>query len=145
MSILQYAFPYRELNTLPPEELKVSKEDNDITGLFAFIVCSPIISDWDTSNIASMKLLFYKGHMSQDLSSWDISSLVDNDSIYGMFYGTNVTMKDLKNWGWLDQRPDLNWKLAFTNTPVELPDNPMFFTEICIFQPYTLWSNFTNN
>jgi len=61
MNIIQHAFPYREFNQLPPDDLQLSEEDDVLTALFAFIICGQDISGWDTSNVTSMKLMFYKG------------------------------------------------------------------------------------
>jgi len=94
------------------------------------------ISNWDTSNVSSMKGMFANNHtfnkyignwdvssvtnmaamfancyrFNQDISNWDISNL---DNVFFMFKGSLITMDDLKSWGWLDQRPDLNWETAF--------------------------------
>jgi len=59
----------------------------------------------------SFECMFYKyKHDIPDLSNWDISNV---SGIQSMFYGTKITMKDLKKWGWLKQRSDLDWKTAF--------------------------------
>jgi len=69
------------------------------------------ISKWDVSNVTNMTRMFlYAKSFNQDLSNWDISSVTN---IRSMFYNTSIRLIDIVNWGWCDQRPDLDWRLAF--------------------------------
>ena len=144
MNIRRYDFMSR-CSSIIINKLDISATE-DISGLFAYTTrVLHDIREWDTSRIKSIKMIFYQSRIfEQDLSKWDIKSLIDNDSIFGAFYGTKITMEDIKEWGWVEQRPDLNWELAFESAPVCYKEDPHFFVEIYYYTHIDLWDEFDN-
>jgi len=68
------------------------------------------ISDWDVSHVVSMSGMFRGTYnLDIDLSNWNLKSL---ENVLIMFSGTKITMSHLEKWGWLKQRPDLDWDSA---------------------------------
>ena len=110
-------------------------------GLFAYTTkVIHDMNDWDISKIRSLKMCFYKSaQFDQDLPDWDLSSLESNDSIFGTFHGTKITMERIKEWGWTKQRPDLNWELAFEGVPVDYRDDPYGFVDKYFYTPVECW------
>jgi surface protein len=54
------------------------------------------IEDWDTSNVTSMKNLFFdKRTFNEDISKWNTSNVTD---MGGMFYEANVFTQELNEW-----------------------------------------------
>ena len=54
------------------------------------------ISKWNTSQVTSMRAMFYKGFdFNQDIGSWDVSQVTD---MYQMFYQAHAFNKDIESW-----------------------------------------------
>jgi surface protein len=54
------------------------------------------ISKWNTSQVTSMRAMFYKGFdFNQDVGSWDVSQVTD---MYQMFHSASAFNKNIANW-----------------------------------------------
>ena len=53
------------------------------------------ISKWNTSQVTSMRAMFYND-FNQDIGSWDVSQVTD---MYQMFYQAHAFNKDIESWG----------------------------------------------
>jgi len=103
----------------------------------------PRVDNWDVSRVTYMRLCSYTGleGFMGDISKWDVRNVVnatqmlqnawvttdylDNDVdlstlkwdslqiIDSMLLYSDITPEHIHKWGWVDQRPDLDWRKAF--------------------------------
>ena len=81
------------------------------------------ISDWDVSNIESMRGMFYlckKLKSVGDISSWDVSNVIDMSF---MFYGCESFNQDISNWN-VSNVTDIDF--MFHNCPIKEEYKPKF-------------------
>lgn len=79
---------------IPLDKIDVSGL-SDMTQLFYGIKnINGSISDWNTSNVTDMKLLFAFSKINQDISKWDVSSV---KNMGGMFHSSKFN-KDISKW-----------------------------------------------
>ena len=93
----------REVLECPSNKVQLNASDipnlahvTDMSSLFSDVIINSDISSWDVSTVVNMSAMFAGNEdFNQDISSWDVSNVMDMNS---MFHGTDSFNQDISSW-----------------------------------------------